>query len=499
MAKKDSAQLIRKRNNLVRLRDLFTEQESALTASWRRSENWQGASESQMVVMRELFDETQNLLPEKNVRFTDNNGFDGLQAQIISVRSKIIDAIADIESCLGTPTPPVIPSPAKTPPQPSAPDQYRVFVVHGRNETIRRAMFDFLRAIGLDPIEWEEAIAMTGQGAPYTGHAIDVAFSNAHAAVILLTGDDLAYLKQEFISEHDDDNERKPTPQARPNVLFELGLAFGRKPDRTIIVEFGKTRPISDLIGRNVIHFADTSTFRQKLAGRLRTAGCAVNTDSKSDWLDSKFNFSSEPRLTSDARFQRERETGPEFKKPVTQDEPNPLLSNGENEFIVKSPDNFLVRITRHEDKQVKGLILGIENRRLEMIGRYRLRILNAQSFDSDHQQYRANAGFNAFVTSTTKPTGPSSTGENTWLVRKVSGSPHLQAGNSSPGNGMEWPNADHSYLQRWLLRIDVSTQTVPTPGEQAVPLSPVEFDLHLVWNPEKNEFFIDEYPSAST
>jgi CAP12/Pycsar effector protein, TIR domain len=38
----------------------------------------------------------------------------------------------------------------------------RVFVVHGRNSAVRSAMFAFLRAIGLHPIEWSEAVKMTG-------------------------------------------------------------------------------------------------------------------------------------------------------------------------------------------------------------------------------------------------------------------------------------------------------------------------------------------------
>ena len=502
MANTGPGQLARKRSNLARLRDLLTEQESALLRSWQRSENWQGASESQMAVMRELFEEAHDALPEKNIRFTDNNGFDGLQAQIISVRWKINEALGHIESSLGLPAS-VAPLPQDIPTPQNLPDPRSIFVVYGRNGAVRRSMFDFLRAIGLKPIEWDEAIAMTGKGAPYTGYAIDTAFSNAQAALILITGDDLACLKPEFILDDDEDSERKPISQARPNVIFEMGLAFGKKPDRTVIVEFGRTRLISDTLGRNVIRFSDTPEFRQRLAGRLLTAGCAVDKDTKSDWLSSKFDFAvGTKQSTSDnpfARISSRADVTSDSPKPTTEKEPNPLLSSGENEFIAKSPDNFLVRIKRHEDKQVKGLILGIENRRLEMIGPYRLRILNARSYDSDHQQYRDNAGFSAFVASTTKPTGPSCTGENTWLVRKASGSPHLQAGNQSPGHEMEWPNADHSYLHRWLLKIDVATQTVPKPGEQAVPLRPVELELHLVWNPEKNEFFLGDVALAST
>jgi predicted nucleotide-binding protein len=493
----DPARLARKRNNLMRLRDLLVEQESALTKSWERPENWEGASESQMGALRELFDETKNALPEKNIQFGDSNDFEGLQAQMISVRSKIAEAIGYIESRLGTPA--SIPTTSSAPsPQHDSSDRRRVFVVHGRNENIRHAMFSFLRAIGLDPIEWEEAIAMTKEGAPYTGQAIDAAFSKAHAAVILITGDDIACLKQEFILEHDDDTERKPTPQARPNVLFELGLAFGRKPDRTIVVEFGKTRPISDSIGRNVIRFSDTPDFRQKLAGRLRNAGCLLNTDSKSDWLSTKFDFSSiTPKLTNDVRFSHAFDTTLEAKGSEGKKDPSPLLPNGSHEFIATSEDRFFIRITRLENKQIKGLILGIENRRLDVIAPYRIRIMSARSFDYDHQKYRHNDNFKAFVTTTTSPTQPACRGDNTWLVRKVFDRPHLQAGNSS-GYEMEWPNADNSPLQCWLLKIDVSTKTIARPGENPVQLQPIELDLPLVWIPEENEFFIEQPPPVA-
>ena len=147
------------------------------------------------------------------------------------------------------------------------PDARNVFVIHGRNDAARNAIFDFLRAIGLNPIEWGEAVRMTGKGSPYIGEILDAAFSNAQAVVVVLTGDDLAHLREEFQSEHDHAYEKIPTPQARPNVLFEAGMAFGRHPERTIMVEIGNMRPFSDVAGRHTLHFRGTAEHRTDFRG----------------------------------------------------------------------------------------------------------------------------------------------------------------------------------------------------------------------------------------
>lgn len=48
---------------------------------------------------------------------------------------------------------------------PSAgPDPRSVFFVHGRNKQARDSMFTLLRALGLQPIEWNEAVLATGRG-----------------------------------------------------------------------------------------------------------------------------------------------------------------------------------------------------------------------------------------------------------------------------------------------------------------------------------------------
>lgn len=153
----------------------------------------------------------------------------------------------------------------------------KVFVVHGRNATARTAMFTFLGAIGLDPMEWSKAVEATGEGSPYVGTVLDHAFGDAQAVVVLMTPDDIAHLRKEY-AEREDDPELQEKGQARPNVLFEAGMAMGRSPKHTILVELGELRAFSDIGGRHAVRMADTAEKRQELATRLKTAGCAVDT-----------------------------------------------------------------------------------------------------------------------------------------------------------------------------------------------------------------------------
>jgi hypothetical protein len=143
-------------------------------------------------------------------------------------------------------------------------------------------MFEFLRAIGLQPIEWAQARAMTGEGSPYIGTILDTAFGAAQAVVVLLTPDEITYLRSEYAD--DDDPEAKPAAQARPNVLFEAGMAMGRDAKRTILVRFGQMRPFTDVVGRHAVHLDNSVAVRKELAQRLETAGCTVELSGDS-WL----------------------------------------------------------------------------------------------------------------------------------------------------------------------------------------------------------------------
>lgn len=160
-------------------------------------------------------------------------------------------------------------------------DPRSVFVIHGRNEPARKGLFEFLRAIGLLPIEWAEAISMTGSASPYIGDVLDAAFDRAQAVVVLQTPDDVAHLHESLT--YPGDPETTPQMQPRPNVLYEAGMAMGRSPERTVIVELGQVKVFSDIHGRHAVRLDNSLAKRQDLASRLRNAGCDVNL-SGTDW-----------------------------------------------------------------------------------------------------------------------------------------------------------------------------------------------------------------------
>lgn len=158
-----------------------------------------------------------------------------------------------------------------------------VFVVHGRDNDARTAMFTFLRAVGVTPIEWTTALKMSKKAAPYIGEILETAFARARAIVVLMTPDDLAQLRSDLILQSDKPYERTPTGQARANVIFEAGMAFATHPDRTVMVQLGTVREFSDLAGRHVVHMSNDFSKRQELVTKLTNAGCIVDT-SGTDW-----------------------------------------------------------------------------------------------------------------------------------------------------------------------------------------------------------------------
>ena len=58
-----------------------------------------------------------------------------------------------------------------------------VFVVHGRNYSARDAAFNFLRSIHLEPIEWSQAVKLTGKASPNIIEIIEKGIENAQSCL----------------------------------------------------------------------------------------------------------------------------------------------------------------------------------------------------------------------------------------------------------------------------------------------------------------------------
>jgi len=227
-------------------------------------------------------DEADNFL-----RLNDPNEYDEYALRSGHLQGLISKAEAEIHPAKSGKDP----APALSEPSVGIADARKVFVVHGRDGHLRDDFFSFLRALGLQPIEWSEALKFTGKATPYIGEALESAFKNAQAVVVLLSPDDEVRLSPELWKTNEDENEKVNRLQARPNVLFEAGMAFGTHPDRTILIEVGQVKSFSDVAGRHVVRLSNSAQKRNEIAERLRTAGCDVSTIG-SDWLNTgKFDL----------------------------------------------------------------------------------------------------------------------------------------------------------------------------------------------------------------
>ncbi len=165
--------------------------------------------------------------------------------------------------------------------KPEPVDPRKVFVVHGR-APVHAGMHDFLRALHLEPLEFDVEAARLG-GSPTNADVVRQSITTAQAVVVLCTPDEYAELAAGLETLHDEDTD-KARWQPRANVILEAGWAFGVKRTSTILVMFGPARMPSDFDGVNYVRMGTGSIpERHKLAGRLKAIGCAVNSDG-ADW-----------------------------------------------------------------------------------------------------------------------------------------------------------------------------------------------------------------------
>jgi predicted nucleotide-binding protein len=174
----------------------------------------------------------------------------------------------------------------KVRPKPSKAKDNSVFVVHGRDEGLRRAMFQFLRDIGLNPLEWSKAVLLPkkGGGNPHIDDVLDAAMERVQAVVVIFSPDDMAYLKPSLLGKGEKNSEGKPKGQPRPNVIFEAGMVLGRHPEKTLLVQVGTVKGFSDIAGKHLVRLSDEAAKKKDVANRLSKIGCKVDLIGD-DWM----------------------------------------------------------------------------------------------------------------------------------------------------------------------------------------------------------------------
>lgn len=161
-----------------------------------------------------------------------------------------------------------------------------IFVVHGRDAQLNADMFAFLRAIGLNPLEWSQAIKAAKGANPHVDDVISRAMDGVQGVLVMFSPDEEAKLKSKFAGSNDKKKGlHKLDGQARPNVIFEAGLALGAHSKKTLLVQVGDTRDISDIAGKHLIHLSNDPAARKELVQRLQSKLKFKVDTTGTDWL----------------------------------------------------------------------------------------------------------------------------------------------------------------------------------------------------------------------
>jgi predicted nucleotide-binding protein len=126
-------------------------------------------------------------------------------------------------------------------------DRKKVFVIHGRNLEARHEMGVFLRSLGLEPV-WFRDVRKNMGGTAQIIRVVEQGMKEAHGVLALVTPDEFSVLRPPM-RKPGESGEAVERWQARPNVLFEAGMAYMRDPDRVAFVLFGEAKLFTDTAG----------------------------------------------------------------------------------------------------------------------------------------------------------------------------------------------------------------------------------------------------------
>jgi hypothetical protein len=145
-----------------------------------------------------------------------------------------------------------------------------VFLIYGQDRKARDELTKFVRAVGLQELSFEEVANRLGT-TPFVAEVVLAGLQQAQAIIALFTPDELTTLYEANgeISSHPQGSSRW---QARPNVIFEAGVAYGIAREKTIIVTIGSDVELfSDIGGTHILDLTRPDA-KNQLLQRLQTA-----------------------------------------------------------------------------------------------------------------------------------------------------------------------------------------------------------------------------------
>lgn len=164
------------------------------------------------------------------------------------------------------------------------PNRRAVFIIHGRNLEAKKQVGIFLRACGLTPVNFDDVRAAMG-GTPTIADIIERGMHQAQGVIALFTEDEFAALRPQFRSTLDRPDEVVRW-QARPNVIFEAGMAFGRDRNRVVFVLLGNPALFSDVAGVHVLRPTNDPTGDRKVLWDTLRKGLGCLVEDSTSWVD---------------------------------------------------------------------------------------------------------------------------------------------------------------------------------------------------------------------
>jgi predicted nucleotide-binding protein len=166
----------------------------------------------------------------------------------------------------------------------------RVFVIHGRDQEAVDVLSRFLAGLGLEHVQFEEVADRIGAN-PFIADIVVRGISEANIVIGLFTPDEVAAL-YDTSGKYVAGSARW---QARPNVLFEAGVAWGVAREKVVLATLGADVELfSDVNGIHILRL-DQEKGRRSMATRIENI------------LGQKFNVSAGYLDTDFSRATRKR------------------------------------------------------------------------------------------------------------------------------------------------------------------------------------------------